>query len=99
MSELRRDPLLRRWVIIAPERRADVLSRRAQKAPAAPDGPCPFCPGNEAMNPTEIYVVRGERTAHNPQGWYVRVIPDRQPLLRIEGTNTTMLKRFPYKAL
>jgi len=25
MSELRRDPLLRRWVIIAPERRADLI--------------------------------------------------------------------------
>jgi len=37
------------------------------------------------MNPAEIFVARGERSADNTQGWRVRVTPDRQPLLRIEG--------------
>ncbi len=85
MSELRRDPLLRRWVIIAPERRADVLQRPGPRPPLLEDSPCPFCPGNEEMNPNELYVVRGERTAANPSGWLVRITPDRRPLLQIEG--------------
>jgi len=78
VSELRRDPILRRWVVIAPEREAELAPRRWEAPPAA-DAPCPFCPGNEALNPVEI---AADRTA---AGWRVRVTPDRQPLLRIEG--------------
>jgi len=85
MSELRRDPLLRRWVIIAPERRADLITRRLSRPPVTQEKPCPFCPGNEHMNPHEIYVVRTERTTQNPQGWAVRITPDQKPLLRIES--------------
>ncbi|MBI4518847.1 MAG: galactose-1-phosphate uridylyltransferase [Deltaproteobacteria bacterium] len=85
MSELRRDPLMRRWVIVAPERRADVVRRRAPAVPLMEETPCPFCPGNEAMNPNELYAVRGERTEANPTGWLVRITPDRRPLLHIEG--------------
>ena len=85
MSELRRDPLLRRWTIIAPERRADLISRRLARQPIAGETPCPFCPGSEAMNPQEIHVVKVDPTTRNPQGWAVRIVPDRKPLLRIEG--------------
>lgn len=85
MSELRRDPLLRRWTIIAPERRGDLIGRRLERPAAQPESPCPFCPGNEYLNPKEIHVVRAEQTPQNPQGWAVRVTPDRRPLLRIEG--------------
>src|SRR5437667_7537231 len=81
MSELRRDPILRRWVIMAPERAAELVPRRGE--PPAPGrdvaGPCPFCPGSEALNPGEIAVVR------DGQAWAVRVTPDKKPLLRIEG--------------
>jgi UDPglucose--hexose-1-phosphate uridylyltransferase len=78
MSELRRDPILRRWVIVAPERGADLVARRPGPPPDE-RGPCPFCPGNEAMNPEEIAADRdGGR-------WWVRVTPDKHPLLHIEG--------------
>jgi UDPglucose--hexose-1-phosphate uridylyltransferase len=79
VSELRRDPILRRWVIIAPERSADLVPRRAE--PVVPDsaGPCPFCPGNEHLNPEEIAADRIDAT------WAVRVTPDKRPLLHIEG--------------
>jgi len=78
VSELRRDPILRRWVIIAPERRSDIVPRRSDP-PADASTPCPFCPGNEAMNPQEIAAAREGGT------WTVRVTPDKQPLLRVEG--------------
>ena len=81
MSELRRDPILRRWVIMAPERAGDVVPRRGEPPAASGDAaePCPFCPGHEALNPDEITVVR------DGSGWLVRVTPDKKPLLRIEG--------------
>jgi UDPglucose--hexose-1-phosphate uridylyltransferase len=78
MSELRRDPILRRWVIIAPERVAELGVRRSPP-PAVDAGPCPFCPGNESLNPVEI------AASGDGDGWLVRVTPDKQPLLRIEG--------------
>jgi len=79
VSELRRDPILRRWVIIAPERGTDLVPTRAE--PAATDRPeqCPFCPGNEPLNPEEIAAAR------DGAGWAVRVTPDKRPLLHIEG--------------
>lgn len=85
MSELRRDPLLRRWVIIAPERRSDLLTGRLAHSRPVAGQPCPFCPGNEHLNPSEIYVARAPRTAENPHGWAVRITPDQMPLLHVEG--------------
>ena len=41
MSDLRRDPILRRWVIIAPERAGDLVPRRADPVPST-TGRCPF---------------------------------------------------------
>ncbi len=78
MSELRRDPILRRWVIIAPERGAEVATRRPPRADV-PDGPCPFCPGHEHLNPRAIAVAPADAA------WRVRVTPDKRPLLRVEG--------------
>jgi len=78
-SELRRDPILRRWVIVAPERAGELGTRRTTlDAPVAAEA-CPFCPGAEAANPDEIQRVAVDGT------WAVRVTPDRHPLLRIEG--------------
>jgi UDPglucose--hexose-1-phosphate uridylyltransferase len=84
MSELRRDPVTGRWVIIAAER-----SRRpsdfAVEERSGGDGVCPFCPGNEAMTPPEIVALRsGEGGADGP-GWSVRVVPNRYPAMRVEG--------------
>jgi len=78
VSELRRDPILRRWVIIAPERTGDLAPRRAGSRAPEPR-PCPFCAGNEHLNPVEI-----ARAEHGGT-WQVRVTPDKHPLLRIEG--------------
>jgi len=79
LSELRRDPILRRWVIMAPDRGLDLVSRRSDSPVPDASSPCPFCPGNERLNP--------EETAVAPDGnaWGVRVTPDKRPLLRIEG--------------
>jgi UDPglucose--hexose-1-phosphate uridylyltransferase len=84
MSDLRRDPVMGRWVIIAPERalRPDGPdSHRQERQP----GPCVFCGGQEALDPTEIFAIRTPGTAPNTPGWQVRVLPNKFPVLRIEG--------------
>ena len=78
MPELRRDPIVGRWVVIAPER-ADRPNALLRSMPEPQDGPsCPFCPGNEAMTPPEI--LRREGAG----GWSMRVVPNRFPALRVE---------------
>ncbi|MFF9136746.1 hypothetical protein ACF09G_04125 [Streptomyces albogriseolus] len=84
MSELRRDPFTRTWVVIAPGR-----SERPRQMPAvAPTPPlvrarCPFCPGHEQETPEELW-----RLAAPDGTWAVRVVRNRYPLLtpRAEAT-------------
>jgi UDPglucose--hexose-1-phosphate uridylyltransferase len=84
MPELRKDPVVGRWVIIAPERaeRPNALVRTLpdQDDPAS----CPFCPGHEAMTPPEVLVRRENGGAANGPGWNLRVVPNRFPALRTE---------------
>ena len=85
MPELRRDPVVGRWVIISTER-----SRRPSdfaSPPVRPQsaGPCVFCPGQESRTPEEILAVRGPGGLPNGPGWQVRVVPNKFPALRIEG--------------
>ncbi|HCD37813.1 MAG TPA: galactose-1-phosphate uridylyltransferase [Candidatus Omnitrophica bacterium] len=83
MPELRKDPIIGRWVIIATERskRPDELS---SKANGSPDGECPFCETKEAKTPGEIFAIRKNNQPNTP-GWQVRAIPSVAPFLRIEG--------------
>jgi UDPglucose--hexose-1-phosphate uridylyltransferase len=84
MSELRKDPIVGRWVIISSER-----SRRpsdwANEPNAKLGGFCPFCPGNEDKTPAEIIAVRSISDQPNIPGWKVRVVPNKFPALHIEG--------------
>lgn len=84
MSELRHDPVSRRWVIIAGSR-----SRRPEDfvptgEPAHDPKFCPFCPGNEDKTPQEILAIR-PGSVPNAADWTVRVIPNKYPALSIEG--------------
>lgn len=84
MSELRKDPVTGRWVIISSER-----GRRPSDFQEAPPkrkgGFCPFCAGNERFTPPEILAYREPGTAPNSQGWSLRVVPNKFPALKIEG--------------
>jgi UDPglucose--hexose-1-phosphate uridylyltransferase len=85
MPELRKDPILGRWVIVATERakRPDQFTGKPQEGPS--EKTCPFCEGNEANTPPEIYAVRPRRSSSNGPGWDLRVVPSHAPFLRIEG--------------
>jgi UDPglucose--hexose-1-phosphate uridylyltransferase len=85
MPELRKDPTLGRWVIIATERvrrPSDFFVPR----PPRPASPCVFCAGHEHETPPEVLAYREPANAPaDGPGWYVRVIPNKFPALRIEG--------------
>jgi len=85
MPDLRRDPIVGRWVIIATER----ARRPSDHAPApvpTPGGLCPFCPGHEDKTPREVYASgRPHHAPADSPGWKVRVVPNRFPALKIEG--------------
>jgi UDPglucose--hexose-1-phosphate uridylyltransferase len=87
MPELRRDPIIGRWVIIATERakRPSDFSYGKDEAASAPGSPCPFCEGNEAMTPPEVFALRKKGTKPNEAGWGIRVIPSISPFLKTEG--------------
>jgi UDPglucose--hexose-1-phosphate uridylyltransferase len=84
MPELRKDPVLGRWVIIATERakRPSDFDVVRQKSHAES---CVFCEGHEDETPPEIYAVRAAGTAPNEPGWRVRVIPNKYPALDVKG--------------
>ncbi len=85
MSELRKDPVTSRWIIIAAERAKRPQDfKTEQPAPMKPEA-CPFCEGNEKRTPPEIMAYRKKNSYPNGPGWWVRVIPNLFPALSIEG--------------
>jgi len=84
MSELRKDPISGRWVIISVERGKrpiDFISPSQRKR----GGFCPFCHGNEYTTPEEIMAFRPPGTNPNSPGWTLRVMPNKFPALEIYG--------------
>ena len=87
MSELRKDPVVDRWVIIAPDRAGrpyefePLPDRRLDQA-------CPFCEGNEQETPPEILAYRNQGSRPDRPGWRVRVVPNKFPALGIEDQLT-----------
>ena len=84
MSELRWDPIVDNWVVIAKargRRPVDFITERKRIESIV----CPFCYGNEGKTPAEVYALRPDASPPNTPGWRVRVIPNKYPMLRIEG--------------
>lgn len=84
MPELRKDPIVGRWVIIATERGRRPSDFKPDMEDTSKDG-CPFCEGNESKTPPEIFAIRDPHSHPNGPGWEVRVVPNKFPALRIEG--------------
>jgi UDPglucose--hexose-1-phosphate uridylyltransferase len=84
MAELRKDLVTERWVIIS-------TSRGKRPSDFPPDikenkgkENCPFCPGNEASTPPEIYALRPGGGPKDGRGWEIRVVPNKYPALGID---------------
>lgn len=85
MPELRKDPVLGRWVIIATERAKRPEDFKAEAPQVASEEVCPFCEGNEDRTSPEIFAIRRPETRPNQPGWQVRVVSSIDPLLKTEG--------------
>jgi UDPglucose--hexose-1-phosphate uridylyltransferase len=85
MPELRKDPIIGRWIIISTERGKRPTDFIVEKNHAK-GGFCPLCPGNENTTPPEV-LSYSHSSGHQPNkpGWEVRVVPNKYPALVIEG--------------
>jgi UDPglucose--hexose-1-phosphate uridylyltransferase len=84
MSELRRDPIGGRWVIVDTDHPSKP-EEFEHETHTWRSGTCPFCFGNESLTPPEIAAIRDPNTKPNTPGWQVRVVPNKFPALQIEG--------------
>jgi len=84
MPELRKDPIVGRWVVMAPDRakRPGDVKDEPLTVESAFD---PFAEGNESATPPEILAYRTAGTQPNKPGWRVRVVPNKFPALQVEG--------------
>ncbi len=84
MPELRKDPVVGRWVIISIERGKRPSDFASPSHKRRVSGFCPFCPGNEYTTPAEIMAIRPEGS-DDPAKWSLRVVPNKFPALQIDG--------------
>lgn len=82
MPELRKDPIVGRWVIIATERARRPVDYQVDNTPPRAGAICPFCPGHEDKTPKEVLVY----PAASGGRWAIRVVPNKFPVLKIEGS-------------
>jgi len=85
MSQLRRDPITGRWIIV------DITTPKSPeefdlKPQVRKGGTCPFCTGNENMTPPEVSAIRKPRTKPDTPGWSVRTVPNKFPALDRRGS-------------
>jgi len=85
MYELRKDPILGRWVNVAKTPLTSLSDYKVEKE--VPDDllTCPFCRGKESDTPPEIMAIREPGSKPNSPEWFTRVIPDFKPVLQVEG--------------
>ena len=77
-TELRLDPLTERWTIFSAAR---AMPPAFPSSRAEPPAASPFTAGHEHLAPHSLH------TARDAQGdWRVRVVPNRAPILRVEGS-------------
>ncbi|RKZ31122.1 galactose-1-phosphate uridylyltransferase, partial [bacterium] len=85
MSELRHDPVQKRWVIIAVERGRRPSEFKKPPLESRHIKTCPFCYGNEDKTPPEIFAIRAKDSKPNSPDWKLRIIPNKFPALKVEG--------------
>ena len=85
MSIIRQDPTTKEWVIIAAERKRrphEFAKPAGAPAMSQEEASCPFCPGQEAATPDEIFRI----PAPKESGWVVRVTSNKFPALGQTGS-------------
>ena len=80
MPEMRKNPVSREWIIVAPERANRPHSHLTTDITGNPHqahhSDCPFCPGNEHLTPKETLIYKNDHS-----GWDLRAIANKFPAL------------------
>ncbi|MDN5343542.1 galactose-1-phosphate uridylyltransferase [Oceanotoga sp. DSM 15011] len=90
MSELRKDPLTNRWVIISEDRAKRPMNYVEEER--IEELYCPFDYGNENSTPNELLSFRSPDSKANESGWWVRVVPNKFSALK----ENIILDKSPY---
>jgi len=98
IAELRKDPVIARWVIISTERGKKPLHFTVEKPRPSKEKKCPFCEGNETLTPPEIISYRKKGTRPNTPGWRIRVVPNKYPALKI-GSDSNKREKGIYRMM
>jgi len=85
MPELRRDPIVGRWVIIDSEHLKGPADFPKEDNTPKNQAICPFCPGREHQTPEEVDAIRPLPGQANTPGWLVRTVPNKFPVLTSQG--------------
>ncbi len=87
MPELRKDPIIGRWVIVSLERAKRPNDFKITH-PESKEGEeeCPFCEGKEEKTLPEIFAKRKDSSKPNSPGWQVRVVPSIAERLNLKMT-------------
>src|SRR5258707_929405 len=104
MPELRKDPIVGRWVIIATERAKRPLGPKVEPVPIS-GGFFPFFGGDEQGKPPQNFLYPHRNTRPHQRGWRGRAGPDKIPPLQNEGVLDTPIfvslapfaSRFPFE--
>jgi UDPglucose--hexose-1-phosphate uridylyltransferase len=85
-SELRRDPVSGRWVIVAVDRGKRPTDFRVEShlVTTVDAEACPFCEGHEGLTPPEVLAYR-QGSEPNTPGWGIRIVPNKFPALELGG--------------
>jgi UDPglucose--hexose-1-phosphate uridylyltransferase len=84
MSDLRRDIITGRWVVMTSADGKSAQDFRCEIPYQNTPTDCAFCEGNESQAGSEITAIRDAGTAPNEPGWEVRAVPNHFPVLTIE---------------
>ncbi|MFC1667339.1 galactose-1-phosphate uridylyltransferase [Candidatus Omnitrophota bacterium] len=85
MPELRKDPIIGRWVIISTERAKRPKDFKVRHLEEDREDACPFCEGHEKDTLPEVFAIRKSNTKENESGWSVRVVPSISERFNIRG--------------
>ncbi len=85
MPDLRKDPIVGRWVIISTSRSRRPVDYKTFKNEYRYQV-CPLCAGQEDKTPPEVLAYRVHGSLPNATGWTLRVVPNKFPALMVEGS-------------
>jgi UDPglucose--hexose-1-phosphate uridylyltransferase len=83
LHELRKDPLLGRWVAVLNQSKAP--SEYVLFPDETDEKDCLFCAGREGELPPEIMSIQNPNPSGSSSKWWTRVIPNLSPVFRVEG--------------